>query len=124
MSVTFVDLSYGRSFASGFPHEHFTWLRRHAPVYCELRAFFNRLFPAGVEATRSTIAGGLLALIEYPNELARLRNDPALLKTGIEELLARLDRFELAGEPSWTPNNRLVGLKELPVRVTPRASRP
>jgi cytochrome P450 len=28
-----VDLSDGRSFAHGFPHACFTWLREHAPVY-------------------------------------------------------------------------------------------
>ncbi|MBI3965840.1 MAG: cytochrome P450 [Chloroflexi bacterium] len=174
----------------------------------ELRAFFNLLFLGGVETTRNTIAGGLLALIEHPDELARLRHEPALLRTGIEEMLrwtspsvhkrrtatadvelggqrigrgqkvtiwemsanrdervfaepfrfdvgrqpnphvafgygphfclgaslARLelrimfeellthfDRFELAGEPSWAPNNRLLGLMELPVRMTPWA---
>src|SRR6266851_6691866 len=35
----------------------------------ELRAFFNLLFPAGAETTRSAIAGGMLALIENPGEL-------------------------------------------------------
>ena len=28
-----VDLSYGRSFANGFPHEFFSHLRREAPVW-------------------------------------------------------------------------------------------
>ncbi len=28
-----VDLSDGQTFAQGFPHEHFVWARRHAPVY-------------------------------------------------------------------------------------------
>jgi cytochrome P450 len=51
----------------------------------ELRAFFNLLFPAGAETTRSAIAGGMFALIENPEELERLRNNPDLLKTAIEE---------------------------------------
>jgi cytochrome P450 len=51
----------------------------------ELRAFFNLLFPAGAETTRSAIAGGLLALIESPSELERLRNDRSLMKSFIEE---------------------------------------
>ena len=175
----------------------------------ELRAFFNLLFPAGAETTRSAIAGGLLALIENPDQLTRLRNDPGLLKTAIEEmlrwtspsvykrrtatgdveiggrriergqkvtiwemsanrdetvfadpfrfdierrpnphiafgygihfclgaslarlemrimfeeLLDRFDRFELAGEPVWTVNNRLVGLRQLPIRVGRKAA--
>ena len=28
-----VDLSYGRTFSRGFPHDFFTWLRREAPVW-------------------------------------------------------------------------------------------
>jgi cytochrome P450 len=28
-----VDLSDGQTFARGFPHDHFVWARRHAPVY-------------------------------------------------------------------------------------------
>ena len=35
----------------------------------ELRAFFNLLFPAGAETTRSAIAGGLVALVEHPDQL-------------------------------------------------------
>lgn len=44
--------------------------------------------------------------------LARLE-----LKLVFEELIASGHNFELAGEPQWTPNNRLVGLKRFPVRV-------
>lgn len=53
----------------------------------ELRAFFNLLFPAGAETTRSAIGGGLLAMIENPGEMERLRQDPALMKTAIEEIV-------------------------------------
>lgn len=35
-----------------------------------------------------------------------------------EELLQCNARFELAGEPRWVPNNRLVGLRSLPMTVT------
>ncbi len=28
-----VDLSYGRSFANGFPYEFFRYLRREAPIW-------------------------------------------------------------------------------------------
>ena len=51
----------------------------------ELRGFFDLLFPAGAETTRSAIAGTLLALIENPQELDRLRADPTLMKTFVEE---------------------------------------
>lgn len=53
----------------------------------ELRGFFNLLFPAGAETTRGSIAGGLLALIENPHQLERLRNDPHLMKTAVEEMV-------------------------------------
>ena len=53
----------------------------------ELRAFFALLFPAGAETTRSSIAGGLVALIENPSELKRLRADPALMKSAVEEIV-------------------------------------
>jgi cytochrome P450 len=173
----------------------------------ELRGFFDLLFPAGAETTRSAIAGTLLALIENPEELARLRAEPNLTKTFVEEavrwtspsvykrrtatcdtelrgrrirrgqkvtlwemsanrdedafvdpfrfdvgrdpndhvgfglgvhfclganlarlelrvmfeeLLARFERFERAGELGWTNNNRLVGLSSFPVRAVPR----
>ena len=53
----------------------------------ELRAFFALLFPAGAETTRSSIAGGLVALLENPHELERLRNDPTLIKSAVEEIV-------------------------------------
>ena len=28
-----IDLSDNSTFAQGFPHDHFTWAREHAPVY-------------------------------------------------------------------------------------------
>ncbi len=170
----------------------------------ELRALFSLLFPAGAETTRNALSGGLLALLENPGQLERLRRDPSVMKTAVEEIvrwttpsvykrrtatrdvellgktiragqkvtvwemsanrdervfsepfrfdltrrpnphlgfghgihvclgahLARLEirvvleellgryaRFELAGPPVWRPNNRLLGLKSLPVHV-------
>jgi len=41
-----------------------------------------------------------------------------------EELFARFESFERAGELEWTNNNRLVGLMSLPVRAhAPRGKR-
>jgi cytochrome P450 len=53
----------------------------------ELRGFFQLLFAAGSETTRSAIGGGLLALIENPGELERLRAEPSLMATAVEEIV-------------------------------------
>ena len=53
----------------------------------ELYAFFSLLFAAGAETTRNAIAGGLLALMERPEQLAALRKNPTLLPVAIEEML-------------------------------------
>jgi len=53
----------------------------------ELYSFFSLLFAAGSETTRNAIAGGLLALLERPEQLARLRGDAARIPSAIEEML-------------------------------------
>lgn len=53
----------------------------------ELYAFFALLFSAGSETTRNAMAGGLLALVDRPEQLAALRSDPALLPTAVDEVL-------------------------------------
>jgi cytochrome P450 len=45
------------------------------------------LLNAGHEATVNVSGNGLLALLEHPDQLARLRDDPGLLPTAIEELM-------------------------------------
>ena len=56
----------------------------------ELMGLSVFLFIAGHETTVSLIGNGLLALLQHPGELARLRRDPALLPLAVEEFL----RFE------------------------------
>jgi cytochrome P450 len=53
----------------------------------ELYAFFSLLFTAGSETTRNAIAGGLAALVDRPDQLRRLRADPSLMPTAVDELL-------------------------------------
>jgi cholest-4-en-3-one 26-monooxygenase len=50
-------------------------------------SFFLLLAVAGNETTRNLISGGMLALIEHPEERARLCADPTLLPTAVEEML-------------------------------------
>ncbi|MCW2677454.1 MAG: Cytochrome, partial [Modestobacter sp.] len=45
------------------------------------------LLNAGHEATVNVTGNGLLALLEHPDQLRRLREDPGLLPTAIEELM-------------------------------------
>jgi len=42
---------------------------------------------AGHDTTSAGIAGGLLALLEHPDELARLQNDMSLMGTAVEEMI-------------------------------------
>ena len=53
----------------------------------ELSNFFLLLFPAGAETTRSAFSGGLRALIQHPQQLQQLRDDPGLMKTAAEEMV-------------------------------------
>lgn len=39
------------------------------------------------ETTRSALAGGMLALLEHPEQFDRLRRDPSLIPTAVEEFL-------------------------------------
>ena len=42
---------------------------------------------AGHDTTKDAISGGLLALIENPDQLERLRQDPTLMGTAVEEMI-------------------------------------
>ena len=53
----------------------------------EFNSFFLLLAVAGNETTRNLISGGLLALLEHPDQLERLRRDRSLLPRAVEELL-------------------------------------
>jgi cytochrome P450 len=53
----------------------------------EFDTYFVLLATAGNETTRHTITHGLLALLEFPEEMERLRTDPELGKTAAEEML-------------------------------------
>ncbi|MEE2665424.1 MAG: cytochrome P450 [Myxococcota bacterium] len=53
----------------------------------ELIQFLMLLIMAGNETTRNAISGGMLALLQHPEQLERLRQDLALMPTAVEEIL-------------------------------------
>ena len=53
----------------------------------EILYFCYLLILAGNETTRNATSGGLLALVEHPAEQARLRANPALMPSAVEEIL-------------------------------------
>src|SRR5205085_10019569 len=53
----------------------------------ELVAMVFLLLVAGHETTVNLIGNGTLALLEHPDQMEKLRNDPSLIKPAVEELL-------------------------------------
>jgi cytochrome P450 len=53
----------------------------------ELDLFFFLLAAAGSETTRNAISGGALAFMQHPKQLERLRADPTLIDTAVDEIL-------------------------------------
>lgn len=53
----------------------------------ELLSFYYLLVVAGNETTRNATSGGLLALIQNPGELDKLRRDPRLIPSAVEEIV-------------------------------------
>jgi cholest-4-en-3-one 26-monooxygenase len=58
----------------------------HLPPF-ELLSYCYLLVVAGNETTRNATTGGLLALIQHPAELEKLRRNPALLDSAVEEIV-------------------------------------
>lgn len=53
----------------------------------ELTMFLVQLLVAGNETTRNMISAGLVALADAPDQWARIRNEPDIVKTAVEEIL-------------------------------------
>lgn len=64
----------------------------------ELLAMIVLLLIAGHETTVNLIASGTLALLQHPDQCERLRHDPSLIKSAVEELVRYVSPVELATE--------------------------
>jgi cytochrome P450 len=73
----------------------------------EIMSVLQQLMVAGNETTTSTLAGGLLLLIENPDALARVRADRSLIPNMVEEML-RLES-PTAGLPRVVKREASVG---------------
>jgi cytochrome P450 len=70
----------------------------------ELVHFCIQLLAAGHETTANSINMSLVALSQHPDELARLRADPSLIPTAVEELL----RYVMISGSGFIPLARLT----------------
>jgi len=53
----------------------------------EAISYYQLIASAGHDTTKAAIAGGMLAFIEHPAELQRLRDDPTLMPTAVDEVI-------------------------------------
>jgi cytochrome P450 len=76
----------------------------------ELLAMIVLLLVAGHETTVNLIGNGALALLEHPDQLSRLHNDPALIKSAVEELLRYNGPLETATERYPREDTAVAGI--------------
>lgn len=55
--------------------------------YMEINMMFFLMVIAGNETTRNALSGGIRALCDFPDQRARLIEDPLLIKTAVEEIV-------------------------------------
>ena len=77
----------------------------------ELLSMILLLIVAGHETTVNLIASGMLALLENPDQLERLRSNPGLIKPAVEELLRFTAPVETATERFACEEVELAGAK-------------
>jgi cytochrome P450 len=79
----------------------------------ELQMFFSLLIAAGSETTRNAIALGVAALVEHPDQWARLQRHRALVPAAVEEIL-RWSSPTLYNRRTATRDTEIAGV---PVRA-------
>jgi cytochrome P450 len=89
-------------------------------------SYYILIATAGHDTTSSTIAGGLEALIRHPDELRRLRDDPGLLPTAVEEMIrwvSPVKEFMRTASADTQVNGRPISKGESVLLSYPSANR-
>ena len=76
----------------------------------ELLAMCFLLFVAGHETTTHLISGGVLALLQHPDQLEQLRQDPTLMTSAVEELLRFVSPVQMSKPRYATEDTTLNGV--------------
>jgi cytochrome P450 len=84
----------------------------------EFNTFFLLLINAGGDTTRNLVAAGILAMMEHPDQQARLAADPSLLPTAIEEMLRYTSPVTVFVRTATTDTE----LRGIPVKAGDRAA--
>jgi len=79
----------------------------------ELMAMIFLLLIAGHETTVNLIGNGMLALLENPDQMDRLRSDPELIKPAVEELLRYDSPVQIGSERYALEDMTIAGTKIL-----------
>jgi cytochrome P450 PksS len=79
----------------------------------EILSLIFILLTAGHETTVNLIASGTLALLDHPDQAARLRDEPDLIRVGIEELLRYVAPVDMAS-PRFTADDVVIGGTRIP----------
>ncbi|GGO26266.1 cytochrome P450 family protein [Deinococcus humi] len=93
----------------------------------EILSMIFLLLSAGHETTVNLIGSGALALIQHPDQLERLRSDPALIKPAVEELVRFVAPVEQSTERYAAHDLQIAGVHipkgELVIGVLASANR-
>jgi cytochrome P450 len=92
----------------------------------ELLATCVLLLFAGHETTTNLIGNGILALLEHPDQLERLRRDPELLPTAVDELLRFDSPVQATGRRTTGEvrlGNQVIGPNEFVIVLPGSANR-
>ena len=98
----------------------------------ETMGYYVIVATAGHDTTSSAMAGGLQALADNPDQLAKLQAQPELLNNAVEEMIrwtaplrhvmrtatADAEVLELAGDPTTMKTTFVGGHKTLPIRYS------